>query len=154
MLHNPLLSMAAWLRGPALDTVRTQRGDTETGNQGSRSRSQYQSQSPQNRLQDIQIRLLRQRLSFPHSGKRRNENILDFSIALYSGNLEVSLGYQSRYFCSPTEKLKPPVLDLVYFSKVTFLFDDACSLEYILPPNCFELDSTRQLFDRTSFLNS
>ena len=96
MLHNPSLSMAAWLRGPALDTVRTQRGDTETGNQRSRSRSQYQSQSPQNRLQDIKIRFLRQRLSFPQSRKWKNENILHFSVALYSDNLEVSAGYQTE----------------------------------------------------------
>ena len=47
-----------------------------------------------------------------------------------------------------------PVLDLIYFSKVTFLSDDACSLEFISLQNYVALDSTDQPFYQTNSLNS
>ena len=53
-----------------------------------------------------------------------------------------------------TVKLMLPIVDLIYFSKVTFLSDDACSLEFVLLQNYAPMNSIRQPFDQTNSLKS
>ena len=75
-------------------------------------------------------------------------------VSLFPFDNLICLGYQSRYFSLHTGKLVLHVLDLFYFSKVTFLFDGACSPEFVLHQSYVALCSTGQPFYQTNSLKS